>query len=74
MNVRIYKVSSRECLEAEKGNLILDLEKTALIIIDMQNDFVKDGGSLVVPAANDSVHAFRQLMDQAHSAGARIQT
>ena len=33
----------------------LDPERTALLIIDMQNDFVKEGGSLRVPDAEDTI-------------------
>ncbi len=40
-------------------------QKTGLIIVDMQNDFVKEGGKLVVPTAKDTVPAIRKLLDLA---------
>jgi nicotinamidase-related amidase len=42
---------------------------TALLIVDMQNDFVKEGGKLVVPTAKDTVPAIRQLLDLARQHG-----
>lgn len=38
---------------------------TALLIVDMQNDFVKEGGKLVVPTAKDTIPAIRKLLDLA---------
>ena len=40
-------------------------QKTGLIIVDMQNDFVKEGGKLVVPTAKDTIPAIRRLLDLA---------
>ena len=34
-----------------KEELFLPADKTAVIVVDMQNDFVKPGGTLVVEAA-----------------------
>jgi nicotinamidase-related amidase len=42
---------------------------TALLIVDMQNDFVKEGGKLVVPTAKDTISAIRQLLDLARQHG-----
>ncbi|MFA0759559.1 MAG: hypothetical protein PVTTEEND_000782 [Candidatus Fervidibacter sp.] len=42
---------------------------TALLIVDMQNDFVKEGGKLVVPTAKDTIPAIRQLLDLARQHG-----
>jgi Amidases related to nicotinamidase len=42
---------------------------TALLVVDMQNDFVKEGGKLVVPTAKDTVPAIRQLLDLARQHG-----
>ena len=33
----------------------VDPAKTALIVVDMQNDFVKEGGSLLVPDAEGTI-------------------
>ena len=39
--------------------------RTALIIQDMQNDFVKPGGRLVVPAAIETVRPVKKLLESA---------
>jgi nicotinamidase-related amidase len=43
----------------------LDADETALIIVDMQNDFVKPSGNLVVPAASETVPGILQLLQSA---------
>jgi nicotinamidase-related amidase len=55
-----------------KQQVILPAEKTALVIVDMQNDFVLESGKLVVPAARGSVPAIRRLLDRSRSAGIKI--
>jgi nicotinamidase-related amidase len=50
----------------------VDPARTALIVVDMQNDFVKDGGSLVVPDAEDTLPAIRRLLDLARESGMRV--
>ncbi len=45
---------------------------TALLIVDMQNDFVKEGGKLVVPTAKDTVPAIRKLLDLARQSGMMV--
>jgi len=55
-----------------KDKVELDPAKTALIIVDMQNDFVEPDGSLVVPAAKASVTHIRSLLERARAAGTRI--
>ena len=47
----------------------MDPSRTALIIGDMQNDFVKEGGTLVVPDAEGTIPAIASLLDQAGSPG-----
>ncbi len=48
-----------------KESIELNSKKSALIIVDMQNDFVKEGGSLLVPAANETISNIKFLIDQA---------
>lgn len=43
----------------------LDPLKTALIVVDMQNDFVKEGGSLLVPDAEATIPNIKSLLDLA---------
>jgi nicotinamidase-related amidase len=50
----------------------VDPAKTVLIVVDMQNDFVKEGGSLVVPDAEGTIPAIRRLLDLARETGMQI--
>lgn len=55
-----------------KDKVTLPVEKTALIVVDMQNDFVKPEGSLVVEAASETVPNIEKLLESARRAGVRI--
>jgi nicotinamidase-related amidase len=46
--------------------------RTVLIVVDMQNDFVKEGGSLVVPDAEGTIPAIRGLLDLARSSSMKV--
>lgn len=46
--------------------------KTALVIVDMQNDFIKPGGALVVPSAAETVPPIARLLESARRNGVRI--
>ena len=50
----------------------LPAARTALLVIDMQNDFVTAGGSLVCPTALATVPKIRSLLEAARRAGVRI--
>jgi nicotinamidase-related amidase len=50
----------------------VDPARTALIVVDMQNDFVKEGGSLVVPDAEGTIPAIRRLLDLARESGMKV--
>ena len=50
----------------------VDPAKTALIVVDMQNDFVKEGGTLVVPDAEATVPMIRGLLDSARESGIKV--
>lgn len=50
----------------------IDPEKTALIVIDMQNDFVKDGGTLQVPGAEESIPNIQRLLRAARDSGMKV--
>jgi nicotinamidase-related amidase len=45
---------------------------SALIIVDMQNDFVKEGGSLLVPTAIETVANIQRLLENARTAGVHV--
>ena len=50
----------------------LAASRTALIVVDMQNDFVMEEGRLHVPAAKETVAACALLLARARAAGARV--
>jgi nicotinamidase-related amidase len=52
--------------------VLLPAEQTALIVLDMQNDFVKPGGNLVVPTAIDTVGNIQRLLYTAREHHARV--
>ena len=49
----------------------LPAKETALIVVDMQNDFAHPKGALFVPDAPQSVPAIRLLLERARQAGAK---
>ncbi|MCC9078009.1 cysteine hydrolase [Litorilinea aerophila] len=55
-----------------KEEVVLPAARTAVIVVDMQNDFVKPGGTLVVPAAEATVAQIQELLGRARAAGAHI--
>lgn len=50
-----------------KAALELPAARTAVIVVDMQNDFVKPGGTLVVPGALETVGAIQRLLTTARA-------
>jgi nicotinamidase-related amidase len=50
----------------------LDPARTALVVVDMQNDFVAEGGSLLVPDAAGTVPAIARLLELARGAGIKV--
>lgn len=42
--------------------------RTALLVVDMQNDFVREGGALRVPAAEATVEPIQALLERARKA------
>jgi nicotinamidase-related amidase len=46
--------------------------RTALIVVDMQNDFVAEGGSLRVPDAESTLPAIGTLLELARAYGIRV--
>jgi isochorismate hydrolase len=57
---------------AFESNLSLPADKSAVIVVDMQNDFVTEGGKLVVPSAADTVPAIQKLLAKARAARVHI--
>jgi nicotinamidase-related amidase len=50
----------------------VDPAKSTLIVVDMQNDFVKEGGTLVVPDAEATVPTIKSLLDSARESGIKV--
>jgi nicotinamidase-related amidase len=57
---------------AVEDEVVVDPATTALVVIDMQNDFVKRGGNLLVPEAEATIPAIRGLVELARASGMRI--
>ena len=50
----------------------IDPARTALVVVDMQNDFVREGGSLRGPDAEATIPAIRGLLQLARAQGMRV--
>jgi nicotinamidase-related amidase len=50
----------------------VDPSRAALIVVDMQNDFVKPGGSLVVPDAERTIPRIAHLLALARASGMKV--
>ena len=50
----------------------VDPTRTALVVIDMQNDFVREGGGMLVPDAEATIPAIRALLELARAHGMRV--
>ena len=57
---------------AVQDEVRVDPERTALLVIDMQNDFVRRGGGLLVPDAAATIPAIRRLLDFARASRMRL--
>lgn len=55
-----------------RDSLTLKAKESAVIIVDMQNDFVKPGGKLFVPSAPGTVRPLADLLDRARAAGVKV--
>jgi nicotinamidase-related amidase len=55
-----------------RGEIRVNPVKTALIVVDMQNDFVKEGGNLVVPDAEGTVPVIQDLLRLARDSGMKV--
>lgn len=55
-----------------KDSVTLSARKTLLLIVDMQNDFVKEGGSLVVPSAKETIPNLKKLIASTRKKKVRV--
>ncbi|MBW9141122.1 MAG: cysteine hydrolase [Candidatus Aramenus sp.] len=56
----------------EEKEVVLDPRKTALLVVDMQNDFVRKEGKLYVPEAEKTIPAIRELLRKARESSALV--
>jgi nicotinamidase-related amidase len=54
------------------ATVALDPATTALVVVDMQHDFVSDGGALQVPDAHGTVPVIADLIRRFRAAGAHV--
>lgn len=54
------------------GGLHFKPDQTAVFVIDMQNDFLEEGGAMVFPAGRALYAPIQRLVDAAHRAGLRV--
>ncbi|MEM1873911.1 MAG: isochorismatase family protein, partial [Acidilobaceae archaeon] len=52
-------------------SVTLPARESAVIVVDMQNDFVKPGGRLRVPTAEATIPSISRLLASARSRGVR---
>ena len=57
---------------AVHDEVCVDLATTAVLVINMQNDFVKEGGNLLVPDAEATIPPIKRLLDLARGNRMRI--
>ena len=57
---------------AVQEDVRVDPGRTALVVVDMQNDFVREGGGLLVPDAEATIPAIRVLLELARASGVRV--
>jgi nicotinamidase-related amidase len=50
----------------------VDPADTALVVVDMQNDFVKEGGALLVPEAEGTIPKIKGLLELARRSGMKV--
>ncbi|MGE5805570.1 MAG: cysteine hydrolase family protein [Ignavibacteria bacterium] len=55
-----------------KDEVRIPSKKTALIIVDMQNDFIKEGGTLLVPSAAETIPKINKLIKDARKSGVHV--
>ena len=54
------------------ADVLIDPARTALLVVDMQNDFVKQGGNLLVPDAEATLPAIKHLLGVARANRTRV--
>lgn len=55
-----------------KDKVLVNPAKAAVIVVDMQNDFVRRNGKLYVPDAEKTIEPIAKLLAKARASGARV--
>jgi hypothetical protein len=55
-----------------QADVCVDPARTALVVVDMQNDFVREGGGLLVPDAAATIPTIKALLELARAHGMRV--
>ncbi len=55
-----------------KDTVTVDSSRSAVLVIDMQNDFVRSNGKLYVPDAERTIRPIADLLTKARKAGVRV--
>jgi nicotinamidase-related amidase len=72
-DVRLTRQVRVEVIEyAVEDEVWVEPARTAVLVIDMQNDFVKQGGGLLVPEAEATVRAIKGLLELARANRMRV--
>ena len=50
----------------------LDPERSAVVVVDMINEFLEDGGLMVLASGRKLYRPIQRLVDVAHAAGAHV--
>jgi nicotinamidase-related amidase len=65
--------NTQELSNLELESVALSAKKTMLVIVDVQNDFVKPGGIIYLGSpAENVINPIKQLLNKARSAGIRV--
>ncbi|MER3557553.1 MAG: isochorismatase, partial [Thermus sp.] len=56
----------------KESKVELPARETALVVVDMQNDFTHPEGALFVPDAPKTIPIIRRLLEEARTRGARV--
>ncbi len=55
-----------------QGKVAVDPKRAALVVVDMQNDFVDPKGALFVPTSRETIPAIQRLLEKARGAGMTV--
>ncbi len=71
LNLMRAQSATTESPGAEERAVTVRACRSALLLVDMQNDFVRPGGALYVPQAQETIRAIESLLALARKSGMR---